>query len=703
MALITQIRKRSGLIIILIALGVFGFLLMDVKGNQNVAGTGNNIGKIDGEAISYTNFQKTEETLFGGSQGGDTYAKRDYLWNYMVDNILLEKESSNLGLGVSVEELKDLAFGQNLSPVIQQKFADQTTGRIDRSQLEQIKKSIEGNQLPEDGRRAWAAIEKEIVKERLQAKYVNLASKAVYTPLWLAEMLEKEKKELVDLAYVKVPYTLIPDADVKLTDADYQNYLNENKGKYFQPEENRRVSYVIFPVIASKKDSLEAKNKLEAIKAKYKEAKNDSLFVTANSGKLQDIYVKKDKMEGIMKDTAWDLPVGTIFGPYIENGAYMLSKIVDKKMVPDSVKSRHILIQAKTQGDIAKANKTIDSLKLVIETGKNSFDTLASKFGQDASKAKGGDLGYMPQGAMIKDFNNLIFYKAVPHKLYKLTTQYGVHLVEVTAVKYLDNNPGIKIATFREPIVPGDDTQAAVEDKANQFLTHNRTLDEMKKATEGSKEIEVLRSIPLKAHDYNLGALGSSEGSYSIVKWAFTSGAKAGDVSPTLYSFKNTQEFYTDKYVVAALSTIQNAGLPDINFIKEDIRAQVVNLKKGEMLKAKITSKDLKSIAATFNTKVDTAKGVSFSVPFVAGIGNEIKIIATAMKLEVNTPSSPILGTAALFVIMPINRTSGGPSTNIAEIKNSTRKQYEQMVGPKVMDSLRKTYKIKDDRYKFFN
>lgn len=703
MALITQIRKRSGLIIILIALGVFGFLLMDVKGNQNVAGTGSNVGKIAGEAVSYTQFQKTEESLFGGRQGGDTYAKRDYLWNYIVDNILLEKESSKIGLGVSVEELKDLAFGQNLSPVIQQKFVDQSTGRVDRSQLDQIKKSIEGNQLPEDGRRAWSEIEKEIVKDRLQTKYVNLTSKAVYTPLWQAEMLEKEKKELVDLLYVKVPYSSIPDSEVKLTDADFQNYLNANKGKYFQDEETRRISYVTFFVKPTSKDSLEAKTKLLSIKEKYQSAKNDSLFVTANSGQYQDIYLKKNKLEGVMKDTAMDLPVGTIFGPYIENGAYFISKIVDKKMVPDSVKSRHILIQAKTPGDIAKANKTIDSLKIVIESGKNSFDSLAAKFGQDASRAKGGDLGFIPQGGMIKPFNDLIFYKATPHKLYKLTTQYGVHLVEVTAVKYVDTNPGVKIASFREAIVPGDDTQAAIEDVANQFLTHNRTLDAMNKAASGSKDIQVLRSVPVKAHDYNLGALGSSEGSYSIIKWAFTSGAKVGEVSPTLYSFKNTQEFYTDKYVVAALSGIQKEGMPDVASIKEDIKAQVLSQKKGEMLKAKITSKDLNSIASSFQTKVDSAKGVSFAAPFIAGIGNEVKVISTAMKLDVNKVSDPIIGNTALFVIMPINRTSGGPSTNLADIKNFTRKTYESQVGPKVMDSLRKNYKIKDDRYKFFN
>ncbi len=64
MALITQIRKRSGLIISLIALGVLGFILMDIQGNRSIAGTGNTLGSIAGETIDYQEFQKTEETLF---------------------------------------------------------------------------------------------------------------------------------------------------------------------------------------------------------------------------------------------------------------------------------------------------------------------------------------------------------------------------------------------------------------------------------------------------------------------------------------------------------------------------------------------------------------------------------------------------------------------------------------------------------------
>ena len=130
MALITQIRKRSGIIITLIALGVLGFILMDIQGNQNIAGGGNKLGSVAGESIDYQEFQKTEETLFKNA-GGDPYARRAYLWDYLVDKILLRKESLKLGLGVSNEELKDSAFGTNLSPIIQQQFVDPLTGRID--------------------------------------------------------------------------------------------------------------------------------------------------------------------------------------------------------------------------------------------------------------------------------------------------------------------------------------------------------------------------------------------------------------------------------------------------------------------------------------------------------------------------------------------------------------------------------------------
>ncbi|HMW74587.1 MAG TPA: peptidylprolyl isomerase [Saprospiraceae bacterium] len=703
MALITQIRKRSSLIIALIALGVFGFILMDIQGNRSIAGTGSTLGTVAGENIDYMEFQNVEEALFKNSTA-EPYARRSFLWEYLVDKVLVTKEADKLGLGVSTDEMKDLAFGNNLSPVIQQQFADQQTGRIDRTQLNEVKKAIENNTLPEEGRRAWAEVEREIFKEKLQEKFSNLVVKGIYTPNFMAEALQKERDDMVDLTYVKVPFETINDDQVKLEDSDYAAYLKENKGAYTSDQETRRVSFVVFDVKPTAKDSADVRGKIEAIINAYKTSTEpDSVFVPKNNGQMTSIYVKKAELEGMLKDTAASLPVGTIFGPYIENNAYYAFKIIDKKSLPDSVKSRHILLQASTPGDIAKAQKTIDSLKVVIETGKNSFDSLALRFGQDASRDKGGDLGYVAQGQMVPEFNDLIFNKAVPNKLYTVKTQFGVHLVEVTGQKFVDNKPGVKFSLFREALVPSEETQAAAEDKANKFLAENKSVDDMKKSTAGSKEIELIKSIPLKANDYSLGVLGAGEASYSIIKWAFTGEAKIGDIAPNVYSFKNAQEFYIDKYVVAGLSGIQKAGMPDVAAVKDDIKTQVINRKKGEMIKAKITTKDLNAIAANFTTKVDSATGVNFAAPFVAGIGNEPKVLAKAFKLGVNTTSDPIIGNSGVFVINPISKTPGAVPPNMALIKNSTSSQYASLVAPKVMEALRKTYKIKDNRYKFFN
>ncbi len=703
MALITQIRKRTGLIISLIALGVLGFILMDIQGNQSIAGgAGGHVGSIDGNKISINEFQSVKESLYGNS-GGEDFSRNGYVWDYFVEKIIIGQLAEKIGLGVSREEMKDLAFGENLSPIIQQKFMDPNTRRIDRNQLGEIKKAIEGNSLPDEGRRNWAQVEKEIYKERLQEKFNNLITKSIYTPNWLAEVTNKERNETVDITFVKVPYETVPDSEVKLTDADYEKYLKENKGNYFQNEETRRISYVIFDVVPSAKDSAEAKQKISGIIEKYNKVNNDSLFVNANNGQMVGQFVSKDKLEGVLKDTAFDLAKGGIFGPYIEQGAFMAFKILDRKILADSVRSRHILIQGKSASDLAQANKTIDSLKILVETGRARFDTLATKFGQDATKEKGGDLGYVAPNAMVKEFNDLIFEKADQGKIYKVTTQFGVHLVEVTGKKFVKNEPYIKFSIFREAIIPSEETNNAAEDKANNFLTTNRSVEQMIAATKGSKDIEVLRSVPLKANEYNLGVLGAESASYSIIKWAFTSDAKLGEVSPVLYQTKNKQDFFTDKLIIAGLSGIIPAGMPKLEYIKEDIKPQVIFAKKAEVIKSRFGGKDLNSVATAINGKIDTAKAINFASNFIAGVGNEPKVLAAAFKLQTNAISAPIGGNSAAFIISPIGKSSAGTSADILTVKNGIRDQMKAQIAPKIMDSLKKEVKIKDNRYDFFN
>lgn len=79
-------------------------------------------------------------------------------------------------------------------------------------------------------------------------------------------------------------------------------------------------------------------------------------------------------------------------------------------MIPDSVKSRHILIQVQTREQYQAAVKLLDSLMNQVKTGRASFDSLATKYSQDPGSAvKGGDLGFVATGRMVKPFNDAIF------------------------------------------------------------------------------------------------------------------------------------------------------------------------------------------------------------------------------------------------------------------------------------------------------
>ena len=145
MALIGKIRKNSWLLIVLIGVGLLSFIVMDMtSGQQSVFGGGQTtMANVEGEKIDWFRFSNTERVLYQGVTG-DPYARREQLYNFFVEKVLVEKESDKLGLDVSKEELLDLQFGAQPSPIIRARFSDpQAPGQINRQQLNQIKQIIE--------------------------------------------------------------------------------------------------------------------------------------------------------------------------------------------------------------------------------------------------------------------------------------------------------------------------------------------------------------------------------------------------------------------------------------------------------------------------------------------------------------------------------------------------------------------------------
>ena len=190
MALIGKIRRNSWLLIVMIALGLGGFIIMDMtSGQQSAFGSSQFVmGEVDGEELDWNQFNRTESILYNNA-GTDIYARRNALWNYFVEEAIVSSEAEALGLGVSKQELIDLQFGANPSPIILQRFRNPATQQLDRQQLNEFRTAIQSGQLTDPNIRAfWAHQEKEIIKDRLQSKINALVSKALYTPTWMAEM-----------------------------------------------------------------------------------------------------------------------------------------------------------------------------------------------------------------------------------------------------------------------------------------------------------------------------------------------------------------------------------------------------------------------------------------------------------------------------------------------------------------------------------
>jgi peptidyl-prolyl cis-trans isomerase D len=271
---------------------------------------------------------------------------------------------------------------------------------------------IEANTLEPQMRSYWAIQEGEIIKERLQRKLTSLIGNGFYTPNWQAELFFSEGSGFLQFAYVKVPFDNIDNSEVSLSDEDYENYLEKNKKKYTNKEERRKIAYAIYNVLPVKADTADVFGKISTLANQFKSAANDTSFIEQNRGVMASVYVKKSEINPIFADSIFNLPEGGVFGPYIESGAYRVVKMIDKKPLPDSVKSRHILIQAADANAAFLAQKTVDSLKQVIEKGEATFEALAAQFGSDATSTKGGDLGYAAPGQMVAEYNDLIFFQA---------------------------------------------------------------------------------------------------------------------------------------------------------------------------------------------------------------------------------------------------------------------------------------------------
>ena len=296
----------------------------------------------------------------------------------------------------------------------------------------------------------------------------------------------------------------------------------------------------------------------------------------------------------------------------------------------------------------------------------------------------------------------MIFYQAEEGELNVVYTQFGIHLIEVTDRKFVENNEGVQLAYVQESIIPSDNTQDALYDEALDFVAKNRTLADMQKAVDEDPNLTMETAEGLQKNGYIFSTLGSGNTSRDMIRWVFDPSTNTGDVAPEVFVIEDPILYYNSKYVIPALRNSSKPGLAQVQDVKNTIHAAVMNQKKGEMIKTKISGTDLEAIATQFETQVDSVQNVNFNMSYLQALGQEPEVLAFLDAMEKDEVKGPLVGNNGVYMLKLTGKSIASLPTNITTLKNQVATQTRQSADFQLIDALKKAAKIEDNRFTYY-
>ena len=720
MSILQTIRDRAAWLVFgLIALSLIGFLLMDAfVGRSRLFGNRSTVvGTIDGQKIEYDEFERQvsgqeERYKAQGYPVNDAMQQniRDEVWRQMIEDALLSKDYTKLGLDVSDKEINDMLVGQDAIPDVKRAFTDPKTGIFDSqaaaaqiNQLRNVYKAGPKKGANADNRQYEAAKSffeesvPQIIKMRLREKYTSLLANSAYVPKWMLEKMNADNSQLAAISYVNTPYYTVPDSAAKITDAEIDDYVSQHKDQ-FKQEESRSIAYVTFDAAPSSADSAKIKQQLIDMSAEFARTNDPQAYLARVGSELPyaDTYLGKARIQVPGKDSIFALTKGSVYGPYLDGTNYTEAKLVDEKTMPDSVRARHILVatvdpqtQQPTMDD-STAKKKIDSIRNLIEKGGQNFDSVAAKLSDDpGSKTKGGDLGYFTADRMVKEFSDFAFNHKVGEKGIA-KSQFGYHYIEVLDQKSFE--PAYKVAYLSRKIETSPETDQAANGMASQFAGLSRDAQSFDANVQKDK-LQRLNAPDIQPSELSIPGLGPNR---QLVRWIYD--AELGNVSEPFA--------VGDKYVVAVLTEINKAGIMSAAKARNVVEPILRNKKKAEQIMKKLGNPATLDAAATASgQQVMHADSVLFSSSIIANVGQEPKVIGSAFDKDLTgKPASPaIAGNAGVYVIR-VEKVSAlsNPNADLQQQRFVQEQQQRQRISYGLTDALRKLATVEDYRGKFF-
>jgi peptidyl-prolyl cis-trans isomerase D len=738
MAVINNIRKRSGLILTFVGIGLLAFIIpvdkiMQLFNEEQSGG----IGLFDSEEINSQEWnyefrlmnsqnRARQNSKESGGEGILSDNEEDKIlqsvWNQMISEKIHSLEITKLGIGISSGKKGELNLGilnpnNPVNSSLKEAFTENGIYNADsfavwkRKVIDPLLNTTKGKQDLK------AYYEDPLNEERMRYKYLAMLKNGVVGSFQEAKRNHTEENTKANITYVFKNYDAIDDTLVNVSDEDLKNYFNTHRYKtiWNQNQEVRNYDYVIFNISPSLKDQENSMKSLESLKEDFANAGNDSMFVVNNAetptvnvtpygnqptGMYSDRPYSGGKYSADVDAQIDSANKGDVIGPFMvpNQNALQLVKIFDTGE-QDEASVRHILIKSSGDGsaDDLKKKKLADSILFAVRRDTSKFTDLVLKYSEDpGSSATGGVYKNFPRDQMVTEFNDFSFDKKVG-SAGVVKTQFGYHVIEVL---------NQQVGSYKK--IAAVDLNLKVSEETQEEFYANTAVSFYNKAKETSFEeaalefgVQVKKSgyIPLTYPDGqgNNGAFGPAElkRNLNIVKWAFNS--EIGSVMEPEYISNNEQ------LVICSLTESIHENDMTFNNIKSLMKPKLINELKAKYMQEKLDSiGSLAEVAKKMESTIETAD-VSYSYVNLKNNYQSVaepKLMATIFHNEEGITSGVIEGNDGVYVVQVNSKTEAADAGDLTEKTKEATETLRGIVEQWYYYSLYKSYGAKDNRLK---
>ena len=699
MAVLGQIRQRSFFLIVVIGMALFAFVISGVfDGNSSSAPT-DPIAVVNEEEVELTLFRQMVEQA-ERSYNFSTMQAVNSVWDEMIRLTIFKQEFDRLGIDAGKEQI-EMILSKDERIVQDPRFQNES-GFFDFGIFTNFVNSLrlENPQAYQN----WRSQEESIVALAKENIYYDLIkSSSGFTELEGEDAYHLEN-DRVNINFISIPFSEVPDSLFKISDSDIRKYVNQNKEK-FELEASRKVNYVVFPDLATDEDKSRIRadlEKLKELRVEYndvskladtiqglKTTQNITEFVEQYSEvPFDSIYLSKGALANDYADILFELKKDDVFGPYQDGEQFKISRFIDRKN-GGSIRASHILVSfqgaSRANPQIARSKEEAEKIanKYYREARRNpdDFAELATKYSDGPSSSVGGDLGFFQEGTMTEKFFDFC-NKSRVGRIGIVETEFGFHIIKVT-----NKEDVVLIADVVKQIVPSEETSNAVFQKTTQFEMESINLKDFP-ATSQKYGYEIKEVDQVNILDENLPSMQRQR---NVVQWLFSDETKIKDIK----RFSLT----TGGYVVAQLVDVIPEGSININAIKEEVSQEIIKKSKADYLLETYKSySSLDSLSVLLGKEIETATAVTQKNNVLPGVGSEPYVIGAAFAMKLNEPSGLIKGNNGVYMIEVSSREISKNLESYQAYANILKTEENNRISSVIYNALKSTATIEDNR-----